>query len=149
MKVESELLSFCNRVLSLADKLLSNSDASQTQVIGHYLKTKADFLRYSFEVTSSLDTLQEAKSTYQAAYNYFIKLPATHPNLLNVVLSYSVFLHEYCNEPEEAIALSIKTWSNAMLGLDLLDDEDNYKTSTVIMVLLRDNLTLWQTQIDD
>jgi len=53
-----------------------------------------------------------------------------------------VFYYEIENEPGEACKLAKQAFDDAISELDKLD-EDSYKDSTLIMQLLRDNLTLW------
>jgi len=57
-----------------------------------------------------------------------------------------VFYYEIFNEPEKACELAKKAFDDAIAELDNLT-EDSYKDSTVIMQLLRDNLTLWTSDI--
>jgi len=53
-----------------------------------------------------------------------------------------VFYFEILNLPQKACELAKKAFDEAIKDLDNLT-EDSYKDSTVIMQLLRDNLTLW------
>jgi len=53
-----------------------------------------------------------------------------------------VFYFEILNEPTKACELAKSAFDDAIKDLDGLS-EDSYKDSTVIMQLLRDNLTLW------
>jgi len=46
------------------------------------------------------------------------------------------------NNPEEACKLARQSFEDAIAELDNVS-EDSYKDSTLIMQLLRDNLTLW------
>jgi len=75
-------------------------------------------------------------------------LPPTHPIRLGLALNFSVFYYEIFNEPEKACELAKKAFDDAIAELDNLT-EDSYKDSTVIMQLLRDNLTLWTSDIQD
>jgi len=52
------------------------------------------------------------------------------------------------NAPEEAIKLAKEAFDNAIEMLETLPDE-SYKDSTLIMQLLRDNITLWTTNEND
>ena len=64
------------------------------------------------------------------------------PIRLGLALNYSVFLYEVQTKSEEACALAKQAFDDAIAELDTLDEE-SYKDSTLIMQLLRDNLTLW------
>jgi hypothetical protein len=67
---------------------------------------------------------------------------ASNPIRLGLGLNFSVFHYEIANSPEEAISLAKTTFDKALADLHTLS-EDSYKDSTLIMQLLRDNLTLW------
>merc|ERR1712176_1322120 len=69
-------------------------------------------------------------------------LAPTHPIRLGLALNYSVFLYEVQAKQTEACTLAKKAFDDAIAELDTLDEE-SYKDSTLIMQLLRDNLTLW------
>ena len=67
---------------------------------------------------------------------------------LGRALNYSVFHFEIQNKPQEACALAKQAFDDAIAELDTLSEE-SYKDSTLIMQLLRDNLTLWTSDIAD
>ncbi|CAF4825372.1 unnamed protein product, partial [Rotaria socialis] len=60
--------------------------------------------------------------------------------------NFSVFYYEILNTPERACRLAKQAFDDAIAELDTLN-EDTYKDSTLIMQLLRDNLTLWTTDM--
>jgi len=51
--------------------------------------------------------------------------------------------------PEKACSLAKTAFDQAIGELDNLTEEENYKDSTLIMQLLRDNLTLWNSGEED
>merc|ERR1712222_8147 len=69
-------------------------------------------------------------------------LPVTHPIRLGLALNFSVFQYEVLSNPEEACKMARQAFEDAIAELDNVA-EDSYKDSTLIMQLLRDNLTLW------
>merc|ERR1719188_1322725 len=69
-------------------------------------------------------------------------LAVTHPIRLGLALNYSVFQFEVLNETDEACKKARTAFEDAIAELDNVA-EDSYKDSTLIMQLLRDNLTLW------
>ena len=52
------------------------------------------------------------------------------------------------NSPEIACKFAKKAFDNAIADLDTLE-EDEYRDAATIMQLLRDNLTLWTSDIND
>ena len=80
---------------------------------------------------------------YQAASGIASSdLPPTHPIRLGLALNFSVFYYEILNSPDRACAIAKQAFDDAIAELDTLNEE-SYKDSTLIMQLLRDNLTLW------
>jgi 14-3-3 protein epsilon len=87
-----------------------------------------------------------ASTAYQAASDVANELPPTHPIRLGLALNFSVFHYEIMGSPDKACQLAKQAFDDAIAELDNLS-EDSYKDSTVIMQLLRDNLTLWTSDI--
>merc|ERR1711879_236473 len=71
-------------------------------------------------------------------------LPETHPTRLGLALNFSVCYFEILKKPKKAIDLAKTAFDGAIEKLDTLNDS-SYKDSTLIMQLLRDNLTLWNS----
>ena len=71
-------------------------------------------------------------------------LSSTHPIRLGLALNFSVFYYEIISKPDQACEIAKKAFDDAIAELDSLP-EDSYKDATLIMQLLRDNLTLWTT----
>ncbi|XP_032874839.1 14-3-3 protein zeta/delta [Amblyraja radiata] len=144
-KIEAELRDICNDVLGLLEKyLIANASSSESRVF--YLKMKGDYFRYLAEVASGDNkkaTVQNSQKAYQEAFDISKKeMQPTHPIRLGLALNFSVFYYEILNSPEQACALAKSAFDEAIAELDTLN-EDSYKDSTLIMQLLRDNLTLW------
>jgi len=59
-----------------------------------------------------------------------------------------VFFYEILNAPDKACSLAKQAFDDAIAELDSLSEE-SYKDSTLIMQLLRDNLTLWTSDLQD
>ena len=149
-KIETELNEICNTVLNLlANKLIPNATQSESQVF--YLKMEGDYYRYLAEVAagdSKAEVVQKSMDSYKKATDLAeSKLTTTHPIRLGLALNYSVFFYEIRNEPDQACQLAKKAFDDAIAEIDNLQ-EDSYKDSTLIMQLLRDNLTLWTSEQD-
>ena len=77
-----------------------------------------------------------------------IELKSTHPIRLGLALNYSVFYYEILNSPEKACQIAKMAFDDAINQLDSID-EDEYKDATLIMQLIRDNLTLWTSDMQE
>jgi len=144
-KVEAELDEICQKILSLLDEhLIKNSETDESKVF--YYKMKGDYYRYISEYKSDeakKGAADSAKDAYQQAMNTAESgLIVTHPIRLGLALNFSVFYYEVLGEPEQACQMARKAFEDAIAELDNVS-EDSYKDSTLIMQLLRDNLTLW------
>ena len=91
---------------------------------------------------------KHAEEAYNMATSKASDLAPTHPIRLGLALNFSVFLYEVMNKQGDACKLAKEAFDNAIAELDTLDEE-SYKDSTLIMQLLRDNLTLWTSEGDD
>jgi len=144
-KVEKELRDICNDVLNLLDDhLIAKSTQHESKVF--YLKMKGDYYRYLAEVALGEDRasiMKNSQESYKQAFDIAgQEMPPTHPIRLGLALNYSVFYYEILNDPEQACSLAKTAFDDAIAELDTLSEE-SYKDSTLIMQLLRDNLTLW------
>ncbi|XP_077798754.1 14-3-3 protein zeta/delta isoform X1 [Macaca mulatta] len=142
-KIETELRDICNDVLSLLEKFLI-PNASQAESKVFYLKMKGDYYRYLAEVAAGDDKkgiVDQSQQAYQEAFEISKKeMQPTHPIRLGLALNFSVFYYEILNSPEKACSLAKTAFDEAIAELDTLSEE-SYKDSTLIMQLLRDNLT--------
>merc|ERR1712100_46666 len=119
---------------------------TDTEVMVFFRKMEGDYNRYGAEITTG-DTRQAYKDKALAAYKTAEKtaseaLPPTNPIRLGLTLNFSVFYYEICEQEDEASKLAKDAFEDAIDHLDTLSEEA-YKDSTLIMQLLKDNLTLW------
>ncbi|XP_034384845.1 14-3-3 protein zeta-like [Cyclopterus lumpus] len=143
--IEKELKEICRDVLGLLDSfLIVNAVEAESKVF--YLKMKGDYYRYLAEVATGEERktiMDDSKNAYQAAFDISKEqMQPTHPIRLGLALNFSVFFYEILNSPDKACQLAKDAFDEAISELDALS-EDSYKDSTLIMQLLRDNLTLW------
>jgi len=143
--VETELTDICKDVLSLLEShLIRNSTNLESKVF--YLKMKGDYYRYLAEVASGQkknEVVDKSMEAYDNAFEHAkANMPSTHPIRLGLALNFSVFHYEIKSSQEKACHLAKQAFDDAIAELDTLN-EDSYKDSTLIMQLLRDNLTLW------
>ncbi|XP_043707859.1 14-3-3-like protein GF14 iota [Telopea speciosissima] len=149
--VEEELSKICNDILTIIDGHLIPSSSSGESTVFYY-KMKGDYYRYLAEFKTDQERKESADQSlkgYQAASaTASTDLPPTHPIRLGLALNFSVFYDEILNSPERACHLAKQAFDEAIAELDTLSEE-SYKDSTLIMQLLRDNLTLWTSDLPE
>lgn len=148
-RVEKELSNICSDILNVLDKhLIPSAHTGESKVF--YYKMKGDYHRYLAEFTTGATRKEAAENSliaYKAASDVAItELAPTHPIRLGLALNFSVFYYETLNSPDRACQLAKQAFDDAIAELDSLS-EDSYKDSTLIMQLLRDNLTLWTSDM--
>jgi len=150
-KIDTELTNICNDILSVLDEhLIPTATTGESKVF--YYKMKGDYHRYLAEFATGQNRKDAAENSllaYKAASDIAnTELPPTHPIRLGLALNFSVFYYEILNSPDRACQLAKQAFDDAIAELDTLS-EDSYKDSTLIMQLLRDNLTLWTSDMSN
>ncbi|KAL1638544.1 hypothetical protein SLS58_008873 [Diplodia intermedia] len=144
-KIETELEKVCQDVLDvLDDSLIPKAESGESKVFYH--KMKGDYHRYLAEFASGEKRKVAATAAHEAYKTATdvaqTELTPTHPIRLGLALNFSVFYYEILNSPDRACHLAKQAFDDAIAELDSLSEE-SYRDSTLIMQLLRDNLTLW------
>lgn len=144
-KIEDELDSISSEILKLlSDILIPGATTQEAQCF--YLKMKGDYHRYVAEYKKDAardDAAKEASAAYKEATELAsVHLAPTHPIRLGLALNYSVFNYEILQDTEKACSLARTAFDDAIARLDSVSD-DAYKDATLILQLLRDNLSLW------
>ncbi|OBA28540.1 14-3-3 protein [Hanseniaspora valbyensis NRRL Y-1626] len=150
-KIETELAQICDDILNVLDShLIPSASTGESKVF--YYKMKGDYHRYLAEFSSGdvkQKTTDDSLKAYEKASEIATaQLPPTHPIRLGLALNFSVFYYEIQNSPDKACHLAKQAFDDAIAELDTLSEE-SYKDSTLIMQLLRDNLTLWTSDMAD
>jgi len=140
-KIATEVEQKCNAVLQLLnDTLIGGATDVESKVF--FNKMKGDYYRYIVEINKTPALMKDSEDAYCAAKAVAEELPSTHPIRLGLALNLSVFYYEIKDNPKLATDTAKGAFDSAIAELDHLK-EDSYKDSTLIMQLLRDNLTLW------
>lgn len=144
-KYLEELDDFAQRSIRVIDGVLI-PEATKSATAGVYQKVKADLLRYSAEFAQGKERQDKVDRSIQA-YRAALQLAArdvtkADPIFLGIALNYAVCEVELCGRVKEAIEYSDKLFKEAVKWLDGLSADD-YKESTELLQLLRDNMTRW------
>jgi len=148
----NDVVKLINNTILPKEKEKSNGDLTddeqkaQAEAKTFYHKMVGDYQRYKAELRPD-EKSTDASDAYSKAMEIAKPLPDTDSTKLGLALNYSVCLFEIAKNKNEAIRVAKDAFDNALKRLDELDDND-YKNSTLIMQLLRDNLTLWTSESD-
>ncbi|KCV69977.1 DNA damage checkpoint protein rad24 [Fonticula alba] len=149
-RIEKELSDICKEVINILEvSLIPKAVGPESKVF--YYKMVGDYHRYLAEFLTG-DERQNAANQAMTGYRSASEtaeqeLSPTNPIRLGLALNFSVFFYEVMNSPDRACALAKQAFDDAIAELDTLS-EDSYKDSTLIMQLLRDNLTLWTSDVE-
>lgn len=146
-KVEVEIAQCCGAAKALIEEVIvpiTPTKDREAQTL--YLTVLGDLNRYLYEVKYDKKYSEAAETKYKDAMSFAEKLRPTHVAALGAALNYSVFLYEVKGKMKKAIEVAMKAFETAINNAD--DDvgpgnEESYRDVTVIMQLLRDNVTLW------
>lgn len=150
-KIVAELDKYCNEILNLIDSQLI-AKAGNPEAVVFYYKMKGDYYRYISEYTSNEEHKKAGDNAHEAYKKATEKaesdLKTTHPIRLGLALNYSVFYYEVRNDPGQACQLAKRAFDDAIADIDQIEEEQ-YKDATTIMQLIRDNLTLWTSELEE
>lgn len=151
-KVAKELNQICRSIIDLLEGYLLKTSQSDVEAQVFYYKMKGDYFRYLCEFadeSQKTELADKAKEAYNEASTLgATDLSPTHPVRLGLALNFSVFYYEILGKPDAACNIAKEAFDSAIVGLDAVNEE-NYRDSTLIMQLLRDNLTLWTGTSDE
>jgi 14-3-3 protein epsilon len=147
-KIEGELRQISDAITKLlTENLIPSSKSGASKVF--YYKMKGDYHRYVAEFSvddAKKQAAQLSLEAYKAAGDIAeAELLTTDPIRLGWALNFSVFYYEIMSSPDKACQLAKKAFDEAAADIDKIDDE-SYKDCTFILQLLRDNLTLWNSE---
>jgi len=151
--IAAEIYNIIDQVISDVVKKFTEGPqkATKPMVVVFFRKMEGDYYRYGAEISEGETRTkyrEKAREAYSRAQELGEKeLPSTDPILLGLALNFSVFYYEICEENQQAKELAKTAFDKAISELDDLK-EDQYKDSTLIMQLLKDNLTLWNDSPD-
>merc|ERR1712057_46498 len=153
-KIATELKGLVTAVVNdVVGKFVKGPSAAvNTEVLVFFHKMEGDYNRYGAEITDG-EEKKEFAGKAEAAYAKATKLgmdpedgglnlPPTNPIRLGLALNYSVFMYEILEEKNKAMEVAKSAFDDAIAKIDELDEEQ-YRDSTLIMQLLKDNLSLW------
>ena len=150
--VRKELQQICGEILGLLEKKLipavtaldSSAETDEARIF--YLKLAGDYYRYLAESEEQKQSASSAEKCYNEGLKVASKLPPSNPVRLGLALNLSVCYFEILGAPQKALELARSAFDEAVKELEDLDPSE-YKDATLIMQLLRDNISLWTQSV--
>ncbi|EUB56171.1 14-3-3 protein gamma-2 [Echinococcus granulosus] len=142
-QLKDEILSHCQEVIQLLEKQTVTRDEDGVFL----LKMRGDYHRYQAEVDGEKmeHQMQAAKAYTEASKLAKDVLTPANSVRLGLSLNHSVFLFEIVGDRTAACLLAREALEQALRALDDADVECQSEV-TVILQLLRDNLTIWTAE---
>eukprot|EP00920_Eleutheroschizon_duboscqi_P021204 GHVT01049909.1.p1 GENE.GHVT01049909.1~~GHVT01049909.1.p1 ORF type:complete len:200 (+),score=50.81 GHVT01049909.1:357-956(+) len=148
-EIETELQKHCNEILEILDDLLHRGKPSAGSRT-FYNKMRGDYFRYLSEFSPEGNrraSAEKAREAYQAATDLAVtELQPLHPIRLGLALNFAVFHYEILNNPTAAIQMAQSSFDAAVADMEGAQEE-TYKEATLLLQLLRDNLSLWTADV--
>jgi 14-3-3 protein epsilon len=150
-KVEDEMRLICDDIQNTLDKYLIPA-AKDYEIKVFYLKLKGDYYRYRAEFTHDQENetaTNMAEKSYKEAYDIAeAHIPISNSTRLGLALNFSVFYYEIRGQREEACQIAKNAFEES---IKILDDLEKSKSKDTILIiqLLKENLILWNNEIND
>lgn len=148
-RIDGELRLLCTEMLNVVRGWLSSDRAGSSDPATDvfYWKLRGDYGRYAAEATydpaERTAVISESRAAYEQADQLGReKLRPVDPVRLGLMLNYSVFLYQVCQQRQRGHDVAKRAYENAVNEIDNIDD-NMYYDSTLILRLIRDNLTIW------
>lgn len=151
MRVDAEMRALCAEMLTLVGSWLESDRVAtaDTETVVFYWKMRADYNRYAAEAVDADDpdgrtaAVAESRNAYERADQLGRhSLPPINPVRLGLMLNYSVFLYQVCKQHRQGHDLAKQAFDDALAEIDAMDSQ-MYDDATLILRLIRDNLSIW------
>uniref|UniRef100_A0ACD5X0K9 Uncharacterized protein n=1 Tax=Avena sativa TaxID=4498 RepID=A0ACD5X0K9_AVESA len=147
-KVEDELRMVCDEILSIiAIHCLPLANTGENVVF--FYKMKGDYYRYLAEFSTETEKKSAADQSLMAYQHAMVvastELSPVHPIRLGLALNFSVFFYEIMNCHKRACQVAKLAFDEATSEINSAG-VDGHNESTLMMQLLKDNLSLWTSE---
>ncbi|KAF8103534.1 hypothetical protein N665_0188s0465 [Sinapis alba] len=148
--VKDEFFNVCNDILSLIDSHLIPSTTNVESTV-YYYTMKGNYFRYMAEFGSDAEREGAADNSLEA---YKIAMEMAEDGLsptnlvrLGLALNFSIFNYGILKSTESACKLAKKAYEEAISELDGVDKQ-SYEDTKLIVEILRDNLSVWTSELN-
>ena len=148
-RIEKEMMHYIEDMVNILEgRLIPNSLDVEAETRAYYMKMKADYCRYIAEVTTGDQHTRHCEKAV-LAYDEGLKLVSgrlspAHPLLLSIHLNRTVMAYEVLCDDEGAVRDAKAALEAGVKDVDNIE-EDEAQEASVLLKMLKDNLTLWTT----
>merc|ERR1712098_123540 len=135
------------RVISSIEQKTEGSEKKQQMAKEYREKVENELRDICNDVLGLLDKFLIPKASNAESKVFYLKMKGDYYRYLAEVATGDA-RKEVVDDSQKACQLAKQAFDDAIAELDTLN-EDSYKDSTLIMQLLRDNLTLWTSDMQD
>jgi len=167
-KIEDEVTAWCDRAVEAIFALYHNGQQerilpSESRIF--YLKMEADLNRYKLEILhfeydqcrlrrEMFEDADEFKQLREDTKDIYLRgceevenLEASNKLRLGLMLNYSVFLYEICEQVDDARFIAKKSFDEALKLLPHMQDEADVDEILPVLQALRDNYEVWAVDV--
>lgn len=147
-KIAAEIEAICDEYLAILRQILLPRAPDMNERV-FFTKCISDYHRYKSEVARTPESRREegrlSAAAMEASYRLLGELSPVDPIRVGMALSQATFMYEILGEKALALRIARRTFNAAIAHLDDLPEE-TYRDVTLLMQLLRDNITAWTSE---
>lgn len=155
-RVDGEVRALCAEMLAVvAGRQASGQVSADPATCVFYWKLRADYNRYAAEAAAAegpayrAAAVAESRAAYELADGLARReLRPIDPVRLGLMLNRSVFLYQVCGERRLGREVAKGAFEDAAAEVDTID-EHAYDDVTLVMRLIRDNLSIWSEEEEE
>ena len=146
--IQRDVNEICNKMINLCDNyLLNKSEKDETKIL--YLKLRGEYYKYLSDILENeqqKDANKNAINSYNEAYELSDNLSVTNPIKLGFILNYAIFQYEFLDDIDTALKIAKENFEIGINQLEKVNDNNEYKNASSILMLLKQNIDMWEKE---
>ena len=135
-------------MINLCDNyLLNKSEKDETKIL--YLKLRGEYYKYLSDILENeqqKDANKNAINSYNEAFELSDNLSVTNPIKLGFILNYAIFQYEFLDDIDTALKIAKENFEIGISQLEKVNDNNEYKNASSILMLLKQNIDMWERE---
>ena len=146
--IQRDINDICNKMINLCDNyLLNKTEKNETKIL--YLKLRGQYYRYLSDVLENeqqKDANKNAINSFNEAFELIDNLSVTNPIRLGFILNYAIFQYEFLDDIDTALKIAKENFEIGINQLEKVNDNNEYKNASSILMLLKQNIDMWERE---